>query len=136
MRISATCPRKAIGVSAASGFTIIEITVVLVIMTAIAAIAVPNLTRLYDAFTERKTLDEVLTAVRSASVHAFATGRRLQLADYVKQQVQLPAGWAVSAEKAIVVESNGVCRGGRLFVVAPHRQLSLNLKPPFCQPEI
>lgn len=135
MRISATCPRKASGASAVSGFTIIEITVVLVIMTAIAAIAVPNLTRLYDAFTERKTLDEVFTAVRAASVHAFATGERLQLTDYVEQQVQLPAGWAISAEKPIVVESNGVCRGGRLFVVAPHQSLSLSLKPPFCQPE-
>jgi general secretion pathway protein G len=121
--------------SAISGFTIIEIAVVLVIMAGIAALALPNLIRLYDAVTERATLDELVSAARSASVYAYSTGRQLKMVEYLEQQVDLPEGWHVSAQSPILIGANGICRGGRLFIVAPSRSLALNLTPPFCQPE-
>lgn len=135
MRTSATCPTRPAVRPAAAGFTLIEITVVLVIMAGIAALALPNLNRLYDSVVERSAYDELIRAVRSASVHAYASRQGFELVAHLRQQQAIPDGWNVNAERPIEVGANGVCRGGRLFIVAPDRSRTLNLQPPFCQPE-
>lgn len=136
MRISATCRSKSPGLTAGAGFTLIEIVVVLAIMAGVGALAMANLTRLYQSVNERATLDELRVAIRSASVHAYATGQQLTLHEYLGQQVGLPEGWHFGADQPIVITANGMCRGGRLFVATPRRSLELQLAPPFCEPQM
>jgi len=114
------------------GFTIIEITVVLVIFSVLAAIALPNLNRLYDAYINRVLVDEIIDVAESASIYAYGQGKTIELKRFVEERVELPSGWAFVQNKAITISAIGVCSGGQLQIASPDKLVTLQLTPPFC----
>ncbi|MEP5766265.1 MAG: type II secretion system protein [Halieaceae bacterium] len=123
-----------------SGFTILELLVVLTLMAAMTGLALPQLARLYDsgqrAFERRELLDAI--AALPYSAYQQQQGFTLTALPGQAQAVplDLPAGWSMKAgaEQGIRYRSNGVCDGGRLQLTRDDQVEEFNLTPPLCSP--
>ena len=147
-RGSAFCRRGERG----SGFTLIEVVVVLALIAALMAIAFPQFVRLYArarvAF-ERQDLERQLTElpekVRSAgrpgvladpATAPDAPSDAPQPLEGTPMALRLdpPDGWTVSVPNPIRYHFNGVCDGGEVTLALPPLSLRYVLAPPLCRP--
>ncbi len=117
------------------GFSLIELSVVLVIMGAVAAMVIPNLSKVYSSITDKIVRDSILEAVTSASHYAYVSGQPLNMRAFIINKVELPEQWSITTDAPIPVTGNGFCHGGRLHIVSPNKLESFTLTRPFCVPD-
>lgn len=158
--MSATCPNnppKRVDASAAwaSGFTLLELIVVLVLVSVVTAMATPNLQRLYRAVArtternaildrlanlgrramlERRTYLVVGTAASPDDEAAPSSGRVASFEHHEPYRMALPDGWAMHLPEPLLVRANGVCLGGEVALSYNGRpDVRLVLEPPYCR---
>ncbi len=117
-----------------SGFTLVEVLVVLVIVGLVASLTTPAFPRLYESYVRRQLVDQVSGSISSAAIRSYSTGESIELVPFLERQVELPSGWELRSEAPIIVDSTGVCFGGDLYLVSPQRVHAFHLTPPFCGP--
>ena len=78
--------RRPITVQRASGFTLIEITLVMVIAGLLFAIALPNMGALSDSLAYRGAVREVISAAQSARRQSARTGQPVDLVIYPERK--------------------------------------------------
>lgn len=142
MRTSASCQTTADG---AGGFTLLELTIVLALMGLVGALALPNLERLYGAFTRQTERDRIVDQFTALGPRALATGRAYAIldpnaadatryADYAPYALDLPPDWALSVKRPVLVRANGFCLGGEVALAHPNGDtMAIVLAPPFCR---
>jgi general secretion pathway protein G len=124
------------------GFTLIEITVVLVLLGLISAIALPNLVNLYSSV-ERDTQLRQFTVdfnelgrranTRGAGFSIGSNAGQVQASDPLIV-LRLPENWQVEIREPIVFRANGACLGGSLKVMEDNETvIDQLLSAPFCQ---
>lgn len=138
---------------ASAGFTLLELIVVLTILGAAMALALPNLQNLYDSLVRRSERDLVLDEVNRLGATAASVGRDLVLwpedeelpadedarlrkasPDAVRHELELPPNWRLELDRPLLVRANGVCLGARLTLVdAEGRREAFRLQAPFCR---
>ncbi|MBO6564940.1 MAG: prepilin-type N-terminal cleavage/methylation domain-containing protein [Pseudomonadales bacterium] len=118
-----------------NGFSLIELTVVLVLLSLTTALVLPNLTSFYSSFQHRVEVDELRLRLSSLSYSAFSKEQTIEIVDSADAIAWLqPAeGWALEVLSPIVVRSSGVCLGGELLTKHEDFEISLVLEPPFCR---
>jgi len=135
---------------AASGFTLIELIVVLALVGLVSVLALPNLQSLYEGFTGRAEQGRLLNRLagigreamlRQRAYAVYGTGnqgtgvaREQSLSGYYHYNLELPDGWEVSLDRPLLVRANGVCLGAT--VMLEHQgQLAARvvLKAPYCR---
>ena len=123
--------------------------VVLTLVGLIAALAAPNLQRLYGSLTRATERDYILDQIADLGAEALLRGRDYVVLDtadvpegallvppvgYEPYPLEVPAGWKVRLERPLFVRANGVCLGGAVTLLheesAPIR---VELLPPFCR---
>ena len=148
MRTSAIC-RSSVGRRPSVGFTLLELMVVLTLLGLIAALAAPNLQRLYSSLIRATERDLILDQIAELGREAMLRGRDYVLLDtaglsegsgpvpplgYEAYPLDVPLGWHVRLEEPLFVRANGVCLGGALTLhhaeSAPFR---LELRAPYCR---
>lgn len=117
---------------AARGFTLIEISVALLIGAMVLAIAAPALSRLYDRVRFNTRLQALEDGIAALPRLAYATGDEGSLEDLVVRHLSLPAGWSLAGADRIFIKRNGLCAGGTLVIIAGRSERELELAPPFC----
>ena len=122
MRTLATSPKFD-----SSGFTLIEVMVVIVIVGLMDSVISPAMQRVANSIQARAEFLEVKRKIQGLSSIAMQRGEALYVSD-----IELQEGWLVSGD--IVYQPNGVCLGGDIHItykdVEVHRQ---QLMPPFCR---
>ena len=147
-------------VRATGGFTLLEMLIVLSLVAIIAAIAAPNMERLYSGIgtkTDREYIldqfadlglkamhdrqayvvlssapheSQVLTAPQGATEQSIAVAAK-------PLEVDLPEGWTIRFDQPLLISASGVCLGANL---ALHREgtieAQVTLEPPYCHVDV
>ena len=122
MQMSATSHKVHI-----SGFTLIEVIVVLLIVGLIASVLSPSMQRLANSIQAKAEFLEVKRKIQGISSVAMQRGEAVGVSD-----IELQEGWLASGD--IVYQPNGVCLGGDIRITYKDVQfLRQQLKAPFCR---
>ncbi|WP_238382774.1 prepilin-type N-terminal cleavage/methylation domain-containing protein [Cognatilysobacter segetis] len=123
--------------ASASGFTLLELVVVLTIMGLAAALAAPSLLNGIESWRSRDTVDRLRDQVQGLPMRARTSGRSIALgADGTRLPFELDDEWAVSVPKPWSVQGNGYCEGGDVVLRRGAREWTIRAAAPFCDTEV
>ena len=116
------------------GFSLIELTVVLVLVSLATAMVVPNLSSAYSNLQARTELDEMLITLEGVGYEAFVTGRGLRIDsnEAARRLLKPREGWRISVVTPVIVRANGICLGGELRFDRAEFSQSVILRAPHC----
>jgi general secretion pathway protein G len=132
--------------NASSGYSLLELLVVLLFFSLLAGITIPRLANMYDSVQVAFERDEVFANVSELGYLTFRQSRDFILTNYSSiiesetndepSLLQLPEGWQIRVVTPILFRANGACSGGILQLQYRQQQFKVQLKSPFCQPEL
>lgn len=119
---------------------------VLTLLSLVTAMVMPNLSRMYNSFSNALQINEVARQINGIGYQVGNEGIEFWLRSiatnknkivYRGIEIELPDGWSVGVEKEIKYASNGACSGGfvRIFYENELRK-ALMLEAPFCQVDL
>ena len=124
------------------GFTLIEMTVVLVLLGLMSSMVIPSVQRWFDSIQERAQLTEVFTqlqrlasraALNSETVYVSNSNWKNKLSDDLPV-LSLPDGWNISKTDNVIFFHSGSCAHGKLELQSPDRKkLLIDISAPGCQ---
>lgn len=137
----------------ASGFTLLELLLIVIFLGLLATLAGPRLTVVYDRVLFSYRMADVVRQLSDLTTRAFAEHRDLTLATWPPiavtpsstrpppppprgqpVQLDLPSGWQIIADPPIEYRFDGYCTGGRVTLVSGERRSEWQLTSPHCLP--
>ena len=123
-----------------SGFSLLELLVVLSLLGLLTAITFPNIVNLYQSVGSRLQIDQIIDDINGLGYGAFNSSSEIVLnnipenTDRQNAPINLPVGWRLAVVNPIQYLQNGACQGGeiRLFFEG-ELIISKKLTPPFCR---
>jgi len=119
-----------------SGFTLLELLVVLALIATVAGLALPNFNRMMDSYTTNTKWRGVETALGDLPFSAFSQGRavRLDASNARLYLPTLPQDWQLEIATPILYRENGWCEGGSLLVTSSDgEKRQYRLQAPKCE---
>lgn len=130
-----------------TGFSLLELLVVLALVSLIGALALPNLMGLYDSATRATERDQILDQLAGIGREAMLKGhgyavygtpatRPVAVQDFDVRPYPLvvPEGWLVELDQPLRVRPNGVCLGATVTLSHPDAPpVEIALAPPYCR---
>ena len=122
---------------ASSGYSLVEVIVVLVLLSLVTSLVIPNIFSTLDRFRFRSNQDEVLIQLSGLGYLAYQKQQTIVLYpdDDLSDVLELPEGWAIELEGPIRYQANGICLGGTITLVYEQETEDFLLTAPFCRPE-
>lgn len=119
------------------GFSLIELSVVLVLISLASAIVVPNLSGAYSRSQTRGELEAMLLQLSSLGYKGYSDGVSITVdsVDSVVELLDVPPDWSVEILSPIKVTNMGVCLGGELVLANADFSSAVRLTQPYCQVE-
>jgi len=121
---------------ASSGYSLVEVIVVLVLLSLVTSVVIPNISSTLDRFRFRSNQDEVLIQLSGLGYLAYQKQQAIVLYpdDDLGDVLELPEGWAIELEGPIRYQANGICLGGMITLVYEEETEGFLLTAPFCRP--
>lgn len=130
------CGRQSIGLG--SGFTLLEMIVVLAIMGLATAMVAPSMVRGIDSWRRQSVVDSLLDQIRALPGTARGRGRPLEISNASlagkTPPLQVPDDWTLSVPAEWRVNGNGVCNGGEVKIGNALGTRTIRVTKPFCDP--
>jgi prepilin-type N-terminal cleavage/methylation domain-containing protein len=134
--MSGSFPRNRPPHARASGFTLLELLVVLALVSMLAAMVAPRLQRTYEAIARSGDRAETLRQLESLPLRARAEGRAIDAAAGdpagLAPYLDLPEGWSVRPLDPLRIESTGFCHPARIRVDGGGGSETWSLSAPDC----
>ena len=122
-------PQRAI-----TGFTLLEMMVVMAIIALAMGIVLPRLATMADSFGAASERETVIESVASLGLLARARGRALRFTGQSELLPgEMPEGWRVVPDQPITFHASGACDGGQVRVIGREREFLYRLDPPRCR---
>jgi general secretion pathway protein G len=140
------------------GFTLLELLAVLLILSLLAGMVAPRLSKMYESVQIAFERDEVLAQLNGLNYLAFQQSQdfvltrfpvekgandNLESAEKLEKEaitnelpLELPEGWQIRADTPIFFRANGACSGGMVYLQFQERSFRVQLKPPFCDQKL
>lgn len=117
-----------------SGFSLIELTVVLVLVSLIGGLVLPGLAGAYQSISLRDDQEKILLRLESLGYQAFSDGVaiRIETQDHVEQYLEPPQDWTIEIIEPVEVTAKGICASGELILISQTFSRSIRIQPPFC----
>lgn len=132
--------RPASSAARASGFTLLEMIVVLAILGLATAMVAPAAIRNIDAWRRQAEQDSLLDQIRALPGNARASGRAVEVSEATlasgKPPLQVAADWTLSVPATWHVHPNGVCDAGEVRIGNDHGSRVIKVASPFCDPVV
>lgn len=122
-----------------SGFTLLELVVVLALLGLATALVAPAGFRMIASWRRATDVDAVLGTLVALGSRARQEGRAIQLpAGEVdpKRMGALPDGWTLTLDTPLTVQANGACSGTRGEMRHENYVRQFVLQAPFCRGEL
>ena len=122
MPTSVSCRRNPPASGSHSGFTLLEVLVVLVLIAGAIAIVAPRLEKTYAAIVSSGDRAESIRQIERLPAMVRATGQVLDLpaqSDTLQGLLDLPEGWRVQTLQPLLIEASGACHGSSISVHPP-----------------
>lgn len=117
-----------------SGFSLLELLVVLVLVGLFLGLAVPNLIRLLQANTLDAKVTEITQKIGLLSRIAHDSGTEIEVAEQnVKEYFGDLDSIEISIPQPLYINSKGLCFGGRLSISNGTVKRSFEVLRPFCK---
>ena len=122
---------------ASSGYSLVEVIMVLVLLSLVTSAVVPSLSSTLDRFKLRSNQDEVLIQLSGLGYLAYQKQQAIVLhpEDDFSDVFELPEGWGIELEGPIRYQANGICLGGTITLFYEQETEKFLLIAPFCRPE-
>lgn len=123
--------------SSQKGFSLIELSVVLVLISLATAMVLPNLSSAYGAIQLRTELDKLTLRLSSLSYDAYSSGQsiRIENQDDADKVLAPSDDWTIKVVTPIIVTPIGVCLGGDLLLSSGNFEHAATVLPPYCHVE-
>lgn len=122
--------------AAGTGFTLLELLIVLALIGVTAAVVMPGLARTYDAIVGSGERADVARALEGLPFAAIAAGQPLHLEPSdpgaLAMRLQLPEGWTARLLEPLHVERTGYCHPSRVAVSGRETTETWRLTAPAC----
>lgn len=118
----ASCRRNTPVSGHLSGFTLLEVLVVLVLIAGAVAIVAPRLERTYTAIVSSGDRAESIRQVERLPALVRSSGQLLELpaeSDALAELLTLPEGWRIQTAEPLLIEASGACHSTSVSV-HPH----------------
>lgn len=123
-----------------TGFTLLEMIVVLAILGLATAMVAPSMMRGIDSWRRQSVIDSLLDQIRGLPGEARATGKPIEIskASLASEAppLRVPEDWTVGATTAWRVNGNGVCEGGTVAIGNAYGTRTIRVAGPFCDPSV
>jgi len=118
----------------ARGFSLIELTVVLVLVSLIGGLVLPGLAGAYQSMSIREEQERILLRLGTLGYLAFSDGKAIVVdsSDALTRYLDPPEGWDIGIIEPITVSQSGVCLGGELLLARDDYTRSIRISPPYC----
>lgn len=125
----------------ASGFTLIEMTVVIVLLGLISAVVLPNFNRWFGSTQQRVDGSRIAMQVQNLLARAAILNQSVVLSSITastvlvdgKPAVDLPTGWRIKDDDKLVVNGSGYCTPATItFVSADRQQVVIEVRDQQC----
>lgn len=143
MRMWVTCqarPEPEVRLVRQSGFTLLEMIVVLALLGLATAMVLPSTVRGLDSWKRQSAIDSLLDQVRALPGEARRTGRRIDISASSLQGERPPlrheSDWTLQTPRTWSVAANGVCEAGELIVGSAHGSRRIIVEAPFCDARV
>ena len=124
-----------------NGFTLIEMTVVVVLMGLMAAVALPNFERWFSSTQQRVDASRIAMQVQNLLARGAVLNQSVELTSTTTNQkmvdgkpaLDLPQGWKMRKEDNLAVYGSGYCVPAVItFVSSVKQQVSVQIKDQQC----
>ena len=118
------------------GYSLIELSVVLVLVAMLTMMVLPNLAGIYSNMGSRNELQKILVESSALSHKAFVQGGRIEILNEKDAKKLIPslASWRVQVELPVKINHKGFCGGGQLRLAKDQYARTIGFTPPYCQP--
>ena len=124
-----------------SGFTLIEMMAVMVIIGLMSVVVLPSFQRWFDGLDSRIQSTELAARLQRLVARAALLGQTIdvtqanvgdKLADG-RVALTLPEGWQIADKETLRINASGVCAGGRLKFDTPRGSIVLKVDAGGCE---